>query len=109
MKEMLISEFRAHYIAEIKKVHRTGGPLTITLRGKPIAQVVALLAKDEPAVKLGSRPGNAVIKRDLAQVDFADEWDQPLNFLLDPRLGLGSRSARTPRAEEVPALTSVSR
>jgi hypothetical protein len=37
--------------------------------------VVPLLAKGEPAVKLGSRPGDAVIKRDLAQVDFADEWE----------------------------------
>ena len=72
---MLISQFKAHCIAEIKKVHRTGKALTITLRGKPIAQVVPLLAKDEPAVKLGSRPGDAVIKRDLAQVDFADEWE----------------------------------
>jgi antitoxin (DNA-binding transcriptional repressor) of toxin-antitoxin stability system len=75
MKEMLISDFKAHCIAEIKKVHRTGRALTITLRGKPIAQVVPLLGKDEPAVKLGSRPGEAVIKRDLAQFDFADEWE----------------------------------
>jgi hypothetical protein len=75
MKEMLISEFKAHCIAEIKKVHRTGRALTITLRGKPIVRVVALLAKGEPAVKLGSRPGDAVIKRDLTQVDFADEWE----------------------------------
>ena len=72
---MLISEFKAHCIAEIKKVHRTGRALTITLRGKPIAQVVPFLAKGEPAVKLGSRPGDAVIKRDLAQVDFAGEWE----------------------------------
>ena len=75
VKEMLISKFKAHCIAEIKRVHRTGRPLTITLRGKPIAQVVAVLAKNEPAVKLGSRPGDAEITRDLAQVDFADEWE----------------------------------
>ena len=75
VKEMLISEFKAHCIAEIKKVHRSGRALTITLRGKPIAQVVPLLPKGEPAVKLGSRPGDAVIKRDLAEVDFTDEWE----------------------------------
>ena len=75
VKEMLISKFKAHCIAEIKEVHRSGRALTITLRGKPIAQVVPLLPKDEPAVKLGSRPGEAVITQDLAQVDFADEWE----------------------------------
>jgi antitoxin (DNA-binding transcriptional repressor) of toxin-antitoxin stability system len=75
MKEMLISDFKAHCIAEIRNVHRTGRALTITLRGKPIAQVVPFLRKDEPAVKLGSRPGEAVIKRDLAQFDFGDEWE----------------------------------
>ena len=75
MKEMLISKFKAHCIEEVKKVHRTGKALTITLRGKPIAQVVPLLPKGEPAVKLGSRPGNAIIKRDLAQLHFADEWE----------------------------------
>ena len=79
VKEMLISEFKAHCwersIAEIKKVHRSGRALTITLRGKPIAQVVPLLPKGEPAVKLGSRPGDAVIKRDLTEVDFTDEWE----------------------------------
>jgi len=75
MKEMLISKFKAHCIAEIKKVHRTGKALTITLRGKPIALVTPLSEGGEPAVKLGSRPGDAVIKRDLAQVDFADEWE----------------------------------
>ncbi|MGI8604910.1 MAG: type II toxin-antitoxin system Phd/YefM family antitoxin [Verrucomicrobiales bacterium] len=75
MKEMLISKFKAQCIAEIKKVHRTGRPLTITLRGKPLAQVVPLFPKNEAAVKLGSRPGDAVINRDLAKVDFADEWE----------------------------------
>ena len=72
---MLISKFKAHCIAEIKKVHRTRRPLTITLRGKPIAQVVPLLEKGEPTVKLGSRPGDAEIRRDLVKVDFTDEWE----------------------------------
>jgi antitoxin (DNA-binding transcriptional repressor) of toxin-antitoxin stability system len=75
VKEILISEFKAHCIAEIKEVHRSGRALTITLRGKPIAQVVPFLSKGEPAVKLGSRPGDATIKRDLVQADFGDEWE----------------------------------
>lgn len=75
MKQMLISQFKARCIAEIKKVHRTGKPLTITLRGQPIAQVVPLFPENEPAVRLGTRCGQAVIKRDLAKIDFSAEWE----------------------------------
>ncbi|CAN5396175.1 hypothetical protein BH20VER3_BH20VER3_04060 [soil metagenome] len=75
MKQMLISHFKARCIAEIKKVHRTGKALTITLRGEPIAQVVPLFPENEPAVRLGSRRGRAVIKRDLVKINFADEWE----------------------------------
>lgn len=74
-KEILISEFKARCIAELKRVHRTGQPLIITLRGKPIARVEAIRPPDEPAVKLGSRRGNARIKRDLAKFDFTNEWE----------------------------------
>jgi prevent-host-death family protein len=74
-KEILISEFKAHCIAELKRVHRTGQPLIVTLRGKPIARVESVRAKGEPAIKLGSRPGNAVIKRDLVKIDFTREWE----------------------------------
>jgi len=74
-KQMLISEFKAHCIAELKRVHRTGQPLTVTLRGKPIARVEAIRSPDEPAVKLGSRRGGAQIRRDLVRFDFSDEWE----------------------------------
>lgn len=75
MKQMLISQFKARCIAEIKRVHRTGKALTITLRGEPIAQVVPLFPRDQPAVRLGTRRGQAVIKRDLAKIDFGPEWE----------------------------------
>lgn len=75
MKAMLISKFKARCIAEIKKVHRTGKPLTITLRGEPIAQVVPLFPENEPAVRLGTRLGQAVIKRDLVKIDFSADWE----------------------------------
>lgn len=74
-KEMLISEFKAHCIAELKRVHQTGQPLVVTLRGKPIARVEAVRARGEPAVKLGSGRGHARIKRDLVRFDFSDEWE----------------------------------
>lgn len=74
-KEMLISEFKAHCIAELKRVSQTGQPLIITLRGRPIARVEAVRSPDEPAVKLGSKRGHATVKRDLAKFDFSAEWE----------------------------------
>jgi antitoxin (DNA-binding transcriptional repressor) of toxin-antitoxin stability system len=74
-KAMLISEFKARCIAEIKRVHRTGQPLVVTLRGKPIARVEAVRGSDEPAVRLGSRRGRARIRGDLVKFDFSGEWE----------------------------------
>jgi prevent-host-death family protein len=73
--EMLISKFKAHCIEELKRVRDTGQPLVVTLRGHPIARVEAVRSTNEPAVKLGSRRGKAEIKRDLVNIDFADEWE----------------------------------
>jgi prevent-host-death family protein len=74
-KEMLISDFKAHCIEELKRVRDTGQPLVVTLRGEPIARVEAIRSSGEPAVKLGSRRGRATIKRDLVHIDFSDEWE----------------------------------
>ena len=74
-KQILISQFKAHCIAELKRVHQTGQPLIVTLRGKPIARVEAVQSPDGPAVKLGSRPGGAKIKGDLVRFEFSDEWE----------------------------------
>ena len=74
-KEMLISNFKAHCIAELKKVHKTGQPLIVTLRGEPIARVEAVRAAGKPVVRLGSKRGKASIKRDLLEFDFSKEWE----------------------------------
>jgi antitoxin (DNA-binding transcriptional repressor) of toxin-antitoxin stability system len=75
IRESPISEFKAHCIAELKRVHLTGQPLIVTLRGNPIARVESVRLKGEPAIKLGSKPGNAQIKRDLVKTDFTHEWE----------------------------------
>ena len=72
---MLISDFKAHCIAELKKVSRTGQPLIVTLRGKPIARVEAVHSAGASAVKLGSKRGRATAKRDLVKFDFSKEWE----------------------------------
>ena len=54
MKEMSASEFKAKCLAALDEVQRTGEPLTITKRGKPVAEVVPALARE------ASRPQDRV-------------------------------------------------
>ena len=74
-KEMLISEFKARCIAVLRRVHQTGQPLVVTIRGKPIARVEAIRTANEPYVKLGTRRGQVRTKRDLVKFDFSGEWE----------------------------------
>ena len=74
-RKILISEFKAHCIAELKRVSRTRQPLIVTLRGKPLARVEPVSSENEPAVKLDSRRGRASVRRDLVKFDFTDEWE----------------------------------
>jgi prevent-host-death family protein len=74
-RKILISEFKAHCIAELKRVSKTGQPLIVTLRGKPLARVEPVAAENEPAVKLDSKRGRASVKRDLVKFDFTDDWE----------------------------------
>lgn len=74
-KKLLISEFKARCIAELKEVQRTGQPLIVTLRGKPIARIEAIRSKEHPDVLLGARRGNAQIKGDLVETHFSGEWE----------------------------------
>lgn len=74
MQEMLISKFKAKCIGALKEVKRTKKPLTVTLRGEPIAVVQppppALLPK-----QFGSQREAMTIKVELVGRDFANEWD----------------------------------
>ena len=74
-REILISEFKAHCISELKRVNRTGRPLIVTLRGKPLARVEPVISQNEPEVKLDSKRGRASVKRDLVKFDFTDDWE----------------------------------
>jgi len=74
-REILISEFKTHCIAELKRVNRTRQPLIVTLRGKPIARVEPVSSPDEPEVKLDSKRGQATLKRDLVKFEFSDDWE----------------------------------
>ena len=70
-RTMPASEFKAKCLAVLDEVERTGLPVVVTKRGRPVAQVVPL-GGDEPRSLLGS-----VRYRDesdlLAPVD--EDWD----------------------------------
>ena len=79
MQTMLVSEFKAKAIATLKRVRQTGEPVLVTLRGKPLAEVVPVQSKDGGGgVRFGG--GRGLMKRrpsddDLVRGDFASEWE----------------------------------
>jgi prevent-host-death family protein len=79
MQTMLVSDFKAKAIATLKRVKRTGEPVLVTLRGKPLAEVVQVQTKEgAKGVRFGD--GRGLIKRrpsddDLVRGSFASEWE----------------------------------
>lgn len=74
MKTMLVSEFKAKCIGALKEANRTGEPLLVTLRGRPLARIVPV-GRNRPERKLGALRGWMEIKGDIVHADFADEWE----------------------------------
>jgi prevent-host-death family protein len=73
VKTVLISEFKAKCIQMLKEVQKNGKPLTVTLRGEPIARVEPIrVAKRKP--KLGTMKGQMIIKGDIIHSDMEDDW-----------------------------------
>ena len=79
MQTMLVSYFKAKAIATLKRVKLTGEPVLVTLRGKPLAEVVPVRLKGGgKGVRFGA--GRGLIKRrpseeELVRGGFASEWE----------------------------------
>jgi len=74
MKTMLVSDFKAKCIAVLKEVERSGEPVVVTLRGRPMARVGPFV--EEAAVKrLGVLKGSMRIRRDLTRLDTTTDWE----------------------------------
>ena len=74
MKQLGISEFKAKCIEELKTVQRTGEPLLVTLRAKPIATIHPY--QEVPRKReLGKLRGRMTIHADIVQVESEDEWE----------------------------------
>jgi len=78
MQTMLVSEFKAKAIATLKRVRQTGEPVMVTLRGEPLAEVVAVRTEARGGVVLGSGRGlmkHRLTEKQLVEGDAASEWD----------------------------------
>lgn len=73
MKTVLISEFKAKCIQILKDVQKNGQPLTVTLRGAPIARVEPIRSEKRKP-KLGTLKGRMVIKGDIIHSDLEEDW-----------------------------------
>lgn len=74
MKTMVISQFKAKCIALLKEVASTREPLTVTLRGRPIATVQPL-EECPPAKRLGALRGRMTLRRDLVRTSSSGDWE----------------------------------
>ena len=63
MKEVTISEFKARCFALLREVEKTGQPLRITRRGKPLAEIIPVTQPGKR--KLGMLAGTVEILGDI--------------------------------------------
>lgn len=74
MRTIVISEFKAKCIAVLKEVERSGEPVVVTLRGRPMARVEPL-SRVGHGKQLGSLKGTMRIRRDLVRADSSADWE----------------------------------
>ena len=74
MKTVLISDFKAKCIAMLKQVQKSGEPLTVTLRGRPIARVEPVVQHKSGKRPLGTMRGRLKIKTEIVRSDFEGDF-----------------------------------
>jgi prevent-host-death family protein len=76
METMSISEFKATCLAVLERIRRTGRPLLITRRGKPIAEVIPPSLATTGSSWLGSMRGTAQIVGNIVEpAGSAGDWE----------------------------------
>lgn len=74
VKTVLISEFKSKCIKMLKEVQKSGEPLTVTLRGEPIARVEPIVQEPVTRRQLGALKGWIEIKGDIIRSDMEKDW-----------------------------------
>jgi len=75
MLTVSISQFKATCLALIEKVQRTGQPLLITKRGKPIAQVLPASPSPAAVSKFGTMRGTVKELGDIVEPVGVEDWE----------------------------------
>ncbi len=76
MEEISISRFKATCLAVLEKVRRTGRPVLVTRRGKPVAQVLPPPVSGRSLSWLGAMKGSGYIRGDVVgPASEETEWD----------------------------------
>ena len=70
---LLVSDFKARCLSILDEVATTGKSIYVSRRGKPLVRVCPH-EHDGPR-RLGALRGEAVIKGDIVNADFSDDWE----------------------------------
>jgi len=74
MKTMAVSEFKAKCIAVLRAAQRSGEPLLVTRRGRPLARIEPI-SDQVSERRLGLYRGRMRIRGDVVHATSADDWD----------------------------------
>jgi len=74
MKTVLVSDFKAKCSAILKQVQRSGEPVVVTLRGRPMVRVDAI-PDGARRKRLGALKGQMRIRRALVRADTTRDWE----------------------------------
>ena len=74
MKTMVISDFKARCIAVLREAQRSGEPLLVTRRGRPLARIEPI-PEEVSERRLGLYRGRMRLLGDVVQSSSEDDWD----------------------------------
>lgn len=96
MKSIAITEFKAQCLALLEDVSRTGEPLTITKRGKPLARVVPS-AGEKARYLQASLAGTVTILGDVVEPVLSPRAWNAVRGVVIPSAVMPKRRAKTKR------------
>ena len=72
-KHIPVTQFKAKCLRLLDQVSKSGQPLVITKRGKPLAQVTRVAEKTRPL--MGGMRGTAEVVGDIVYFDTSADWE----------------------------------
>ena len=72
-KQIPVTQFKTHCLKLLEQVSKSGRPLVITKRGKPLAKVTRAVNERRPI--MGSMRGTAEEVGDIVYFDTSADWE----------------------------------